>query len=92
MAKSELTELQNRTLVRLRRCDRWSEDERADGYVHLQGVRPNGKVLSDEFDEKVLADLLKVGAVECDASQRIRQEPWRGTASKEITVKYWRAL
>ncbi len=79
------------TLARLRRCDRWVETGRKNGYVLLEGMRYQRKV-SESLLESELLELLRDGLVKCEASERLAELPNRiDVRLTEIQQKYWSA-
>jgi hypothetical protein len=94
MAIHELTDVQAVALARLRRCARWVEEGRGNGYICLLGIR--GAARNTErlrFDEQTLMELLALGLAARESSPRLHEaqpfEARRGIS--ETTVTYWRA-
>jgi len=96
MAKTtKLSEPQSKMLGYLRRSARWSEHATVGNLVHMYGARANGDIIDDWYSVDILKELLLLGCVECDASQRIQEEGaiYEGTRQRhEVTVKYWKVL
>lgn len=91
-----MSDLQDRTLARLRRCERWAEERRVGGYIILHGMTAAGHWRNEELDEKTMIELLKAGFVECEASPRIQEgvsySSVRNREPHEVTVKYWKVV
>lgn len=84
----QLTPEQERTLTLLRRSERWSQEGDNGEWVTLKGLRRN-KPTEEIFLRRILVDLLTLGAVECDDSQRIVDTPFRD--KQTVSVRYWQA-